>query len=73
MDRCPDHNRSKGGKRRGQHRLGNTVDIVTDGLTLIEMYRLGNLEIRSYSEEFQGWTLQVDRRFEPTIQDWEAI
>ena len=56
-----------------QHLLGNAVDIVIDGLTPIEMYCLGNLVIRSYSEEFQGWTLQVDRRFEPTIQDWEGI
>ena len=31
------------------------------------------LGIRSYSEGFQGWTLQVDRRSKPTIQDWEAI
>ena len=34
---------------------------------------IGNLEVRSYSKEFQGWTLQVDRRFTPTSQDWEAI
>ena len=34
---------------------------------------IGNLEVRSYSKEFQGWTLQVDRRFNPTSQDWEAI
>ena len=34
---------------------------------------IGNLEVRSYSKEFQGWTLQVDRRFSPTNQDWEAI
>ena len=34
---------------------------------------IGNLKIRSYSKEFQGWTLEVDRRFSPTSQDWEAI
>ena len=34
---------------------------------------VGNLEVRSYSKEFQGWTLQVDRRFNPTSRDWEAI
>ena len=33
----------------------------------------GNLTIHSYAKEFQGWTLQVDRRFEPTNQDWAAI
>ncbi len=34
---------------------------------------IGNLEVRSCSKEFQGWTLQVDRRFSPTSPDWEAI
>ena len=71
--RCPDHNQSKGGQHRSQHLLGNAADIVIDGLKPIEIYCLGNLEIRSYSEEFQGWTLQLERRFEPTIQDWVAI
>jgi hypothetical protein len=33
----------------------------------------GNLIIHSYDREFQGWTLQVDRRFKPTNQDWAAI
>jgi len=35
--------------------------------------RIGNLTIHSYTKEFQGWTLQVDRRFEPTSQDWATI
>ncbi|MFP3879339.1 MAG: hypothetical protein ACLFVA_00055 [Dehalococcoidia bacterium] len=34
---------------------------------------IGNLTLHSYAREFQGWTLQVDRRFEPTSQDWAAI
>ena len=35
--------------------------------------RIGNLTIHSYAKEFQGWTLQVDRQFEPTSQDWATI
>jgi hypothetical protein len=35
--------------------------------------RIGNLTVHSYAEDFQGWTLQVDRRFEPTSQDWATI
>jgi hypothetical protein len=35
--------------------------------------RIGNLTLHSYAKEFQGWTLQVDRRFEPTNQDWATI
>jgi len=34
---------------------------------------IGNLTIHSYTKEFQGWTLQVDRRFNPTNQDWATI
>jgi hypothetical protein len=35
--------------------------------------RIGNLTVHSYAKEFQGWTLQVDRRFELTSQDWATI
>ena len=34
---------------------------------------IGNLTVHSYAKEFQGWTLQVERRFEPTTQDWATI
>ena len=34
---------------------------------------VGNLEIKSQTNEFQGWTLTVDRRFNPTNKDWETI
>ena len=43
--RCPNHNRSKGGKRSSQLLLGNAIDIAMDGLTPIEIYcprQLGN-------------------------------
>jgi hypothetical protein len=35
--------------------------------------KIGNLTLHSYAKEFQGWTLQVDRRFEPTSEDWATI
>ena len=35
--------------------------------------RIGNLEIKTHFNEFQGWTLTVDRRFSPTKQDWETL
>ena len=35
--------------------------------------RIGNLEIKNHSNEFQGWTLTVDRRFSPINQDWETL
>ncbi|MBI49895.1 MAG: hypothetical protein CL781_00990 [Chloroflexi bacterium] len=33
----------------------------------------GNLEIKSQSHDFQGWTLTLDRKFAPTSKDWEVI
>ncbi len=49
-------------------------DEATDNLA----EKIGNLEIRTHAKEFQGWTLQVDRKlnwFEPstTGKDWEDI
>ena len=46
-----------------------SIDDIVAGLAA----RIGNLEIRSYAQEFQGWTLQVDRRFTPTNEDWASI
>ena len=40
--RCPDHNRSKGGKPRSQHLLGKAVDVVIDGFTVTQMYCLAD-------------------------------
>ena len=48
-------------------RLSN--DEAATGLAL----RAGNLEVRSHSEEFQGWTLEVDRKLDISAEDWEAI
>ncbi len=35
--------------------------------------RIGNLEVHSYAKEFQGWTLQVDRKIMLTNQDWATV
>ncbi|GIS65370.1 MAG: hypothetical protein CM1200mP3_16180 [Chloroflexota bacterium] len=35
--------------------------------------RVGNLEIKSQTEHFRGWTLTVDRKVNPTNMDWEAF
>lgn len=68
--------------------FGRVVDVIWKGddhhTGLAEVFssdetvkdlakRIGNLIIHSYDKEFQGWTLQVDRRFEPTNQDWTTI
>ena len=68
--------------------LGKVVDVTWKGndysTDLIDTFsndetvkdlakKIGNIQVRSYTKEFQGWTLQVDRRFEPTNQDWATI
>ena len=35
--------------------------------------RSGNLEIKSQTGIFQGWSLTVDRKFSPTREDWVTV
>ncbi|MCL0105659.1 hypothetical protein M1N90_02745, partial [Dehalococcoidia bacterium] len=51
--------------------LINTLSQDTDIKELSK--KIGNLEIKSQSEGFQGWTLTSDKKFTPTNQDWAAI
>ena len=51
--------------------LVNTLSKDVPTKTLAK--RIGNLEIKSQADRFQGWTLTVDRRFSPTSQDWETL
>jgi len=34
---------------------------------------LGNIEVRSMSGEFRGWSIQFDQKVEPTIDHWETL
>ncbi|MFC2032001.1 hypothetical protein ACFLUS_01320 [Chloroflexota bacterium] len=50
------------------------ADVLSDDEAVKDLAgNSGNLTIHSYAKEFQGWTLQVDRRFKPTNQDWATI
>ena len=44
-------------------------DLSTDEVAA----RVGNLEIKSQTEHFRGWTLTVDRKVNLTNVDWEAF
>jgi hypothetical protein len=55
------------------HHTGLTEVLSSDEAVKVLAKRIGNLAVHSYAKEFQGWTLQVDRRFEPTSQDWATI
>jgi hypothetical protein len=35
--------------------------------------RSGNLEIKSQAGIFKGWSLTVDRKFNPTREDWVTV
>jgi hypothetical protein len=35
--------------------------------------RVGNIEIKIQTKEFKGWTITVDRKFQPTIEDWKIF
>jgi hypothetical protein len=59
---------------KGTDHYTGLVDVLSNDETIKNLAKkIGNLEIRSYAREFQGWTLQVDRRFELTNQDWATI
>jgi len=59
---------------KGQDSGTDLVNVLsTDPAIKTLSQRIGNLEIKSHSNEFQGWTLTVDRRFSPTNQDWETL
>ncbi len=49
-------------------------DILSKDIEIANMARnIGNLTVRSHSDEFQGWTFQVDTRFKLTNQHWTSI
>jgi hypothetical protein len=55
------------------HHTGLAQVLSNDEAVKTLATRIGNLTLHSYAEEFQGWTLQVDRRFQPTNEDWVTI
>ena len=34
---------------------------------------VGNLQVRTHPPQFQGFTIEVDRKFRPNLQHWAAI
>ena len=59
--------------RGDDHGAGLAYTLSSDQAIKELSKRIGNLDVRSYAKEFQGWTLQVDRGFEPTSQDWKDL
>jgi hypothetical protein len=55
------------------HHTGLVGTLSNDETVKTLAKRIGNLTLHSYAKEFQGWTLQVDRRFKPASEDWATI
>jgi len=55
------------------HHTGLCEVLSSDEVVKSLAKKIGNLTIHSYDKEFEGWTLQVDRRFQPTNEDWATI
>lgn len=51
--------------------LANTLTLEPAAKDLAK--RAGGMEVRSYTELSQGWTLQLGRRFAPRRRDWDAV
>ncbi len=51
--------------------LANTLTVEPATKDLAK--RAGDMEVRSYTELSQGWTLQLGRRFIPRRRDWNAV
>lgn len=59
---------------KGDDGVSGLINILSQDTAIKELSKkIGNLEIKSQSEGFQGWTLTSDRKFAPTSEDWETI
>ena len=59
---------------KGDDNVSGLINTLSQDTSTKELSKkIGNLEIKSQSEGFQGWTLTSDKRFAPTSKDWEVI
>ena len=56
---------------RGDDASIGLIDILTHDQEIENLLKNKcNLTIKNYTEQFQGWTIKVDRWINPTAQDW---
>ena len=59
---------------KGQDGGTGLVDKLSSDVAIkVLAKRIGNLEIKHQADEFQGWTLTIDRKFVPSSEDWQTI
>ena len=44
-------------------------DVETDNLAV----GIGNIRVQTLHEEFSGWSIEIDRKFEPTPEIWKSL
>ena len=44
-------------------------DVETDNLAV----GIGNIRVQTLHEEFSGWSIEIDRKFEPTPEIWISL
>jgi hypothetical protein len=49
------------------------TDFSNDAAVDQVVKELGNLQVRTHPGLFRGFTVEVDRKFRPTLQHWEAM
>jgi hypothetical protein len=49
------------------------IDFSNDATVAQVVKGLGNLQVRTHPGRFLGFTVEVDRKFRPTLEHWEAI
>jgi len=68
--RCEAHNRAIGGAVRSRHRLGQAADIVIEGHTVAEMYRLAG-QVPAFAAG--GIGIYPDQGFlHVDVREWQA-
>ena len=53
------------------HGLANKLsnDTETDNLAI----GVGNIRVQTLHDEFSGWSIEIDRKFELTIENWKSL
>ena len=61
-------------KWKGKDCNTGLIDTISNDEAVKDLAQaIGNMQIRSYAKEFQGWILVVDRKIKLTNQDWSTI
>ena len=59
---------------RGEDFGAGLLDALNQDRKLVELVkRVGDFEIRSHADEFDGWTIQIRARLSPEKREWATL